>query len=63
LQVGRGERAQSWLGELLMQRDRRQLGPTAPAHGLYLTDVRYGDRWHFPPGRPPAILRALGDVW
>ena len=63
LQVGRGERAPSWVGELLMLRDRRRLGPTAPPHGLYLTDVRYGDRRHFPPARPPAVLRALGDVW
>ena len=63
LQVGRGERPSAWLGELLTQRDRRLVGPTAPAQGLYLIDVGYGERWQFPAARPPAVLRALGNVW
>jgi tRNA pseudouridine38-40 synthase len=63
LQVGRGERAASWVGEALSGHDRSVVGPTAPPQGLYLVDVSYGDRWHFPASRPPAILRALGDVW
>jgi tRNA pseudouridine38-40 synthase len=63
LQVGRGERQPEWIGEILIQRDRRLLGPTAPPTGLYLVDVQYGASFVFPRWRPPAILRAIGDVW
>ncbi len=63
LQVGRGERDALWVGEILQARDRTALGPTAPPHGLYLVDVSYGAEYEFPRARPPAILRAAGDVW
>ncbi len=63
MQVGRGERAPSWVAQVLQQRDRSLVGATAPANGLYLVDVRYGARFEFPRWRPPAVLRALGDVW
>lgn len=41
VEVGRGNRPTSWLAEALHARDRRAAGPTAPAHGLVLADVRY----------------------
>ncbi|WP_439107029.1 tRNA pseudouridine(38-40) synthase TruA [Congregibacter sp.] len=41
LQVGLGERDESWLGELLAGRDRAVAAATAPPQGLYLTGVRY----------------------
>ncbi len=63
LQVGRGERGTAWLGEVLMARDRALVGPTAPPTGLYLVDVRYAAEFELPAARPPAILRAAGDVW
>jgi tRNA pseudouridine38-40 synthase len=63
LQVGRGERGVAWIGEALMARDRALVGPTAPPTGLYLVDVQYGAEYEFPRSRPPAILRAAGDVW
>jgi tRNA pseudouridine38-40 synthase len=39
--VGRGARQPGWLAEVLASRDRRQAGPTAPAHGLTLLRVLY----------------------
>lgn len=41
--VGRGEAPASWVGEVLAGRDRCQGGATAPAEGLYLVRVDYGD--------------------
>lgn len=39
--IGRGRQNVSWLDEVLASRDRRQAGPTAPAHGLCLLHVTY----------------------
>ena len=39
--VGRGFRPPEWLSEALAARDRRKAGPTAPALGLCLEQVRY----------------------
>ena len=41
IEVGRGERTPACLAELLRARDRTLAGPTAPAHGLYLMEVKY----------------------
>lgn len=39
--VGTGQKSSSWMQELLMAKDRRLAGVTAPAHGLYLVRVEY----------------------
>jgi tRNA pseudouridine38-40 synthase len=39
--VGEGRWSESDLVRVLEARDRRQAGPTAPAYGLYLVEVRY----------------------
>ncbi len=39
--VGRGARDLQWLATVLANRDRRQAGATAPAHGLTLMQVDY----------------------
>lgn len=39
--VGRGDQPAEWVGEVLRACDRRKAGPTAPALGLTLWDVRY----------------------
>lgn len=41
VEVGRGERTPEWFAELLQARDRTKAGPSAPAHGLYLVEVKY----------------------
>lgn len=41
IEVGRGARPARWLGQALASGDRRQAGPTAPAHGLTLLRVMY----------------------
>jgi tRNA pseudouridine38-40 synthase len=40
-EIGRGERPVAVMGEIVASRDRRNAGPTAPAHGLTLVAVRY----------------------
>jgi len=40
-EVGRGARPPEWLGDVLLGRDRRRAGPTAPAQGLTLLRVLY----------------------
>jgi tRNA pseudouridine38-40 synthase len=41
IEVGHGLRAAQGFGALLESCDRTQAGPTAPAHGLYLVEVKY----------------------
>jgi tRNA pseudouridine38-40 synthase len=43
VEVGRGKRSSEDLAAILAARDRARAGVTAPAHGLYLTGVRYAD--------------------
>lgn len=43
LQVGRGEREPQEMAAILAARDRSLAGPTAPAQGLTLWEVRYED--------------------
>lgn len=43
VEVGKGKQAVSWPGEVLQMRDRREAGMTAPAQGLYLVGVEYGE--------------------
>jgi tRNA pseudouridine38-40 synthase len=44
MQVGTGARTAESVAELLASRDRRNAGPTAPAQGLCLIRVKYGER-------------------
>jgi tRNA pseudouridine38-40 synthase len=41
IEVGQRRRAPREVGEILAARDRARAGPTAPAHGLSLEEVRY----------------------
>ena len=43
MEVGRGRQRPEWICELIASRDRAQAGRTAPAHGLFLVRVDYGD--------------------
>jgi tRNA pseudouridine38-40 synthase len=42
--VGEGKVATGHLGQVLAARDRGAAGATAPAAGLFLASVSYGDR-------------------
>ena len=42
LMVGQHKLSMDAIPEILASRDRRRAGPTAPAHGLYMTRVCYG---------------------
>lgn len=48
LMVGRGERPQAWIAELLAGRDRTLAGPTAPADGLVFLGPLYPASWGLP---------------
>jgi len=43
VEIGRGRRSPAWLADVLAARDRTRAGPTAPAQGLFLVRVEYGD--------------------
>ncbi len=43
VRVGRRERPAAWVGEVLASRDRGTAGANAPASGLFLESVSYGD--------------------
>lgn len=55
--IGTGKMKVSWAKEVLMARDRRQAGMTAPAEGLYLIGVEYPSAFGLPSsGEDPWIL-------
>jgi tRNA pseudouridine38-40 synthase len=43
VEVGRGVRGEDWIAEILEAKDRTACGPVAPADGLFLERVEYGD--------------------
>ncbi|MEJ7746344.1 MAG: tRNA pseudouridine(38-40) synthase TruA [Luteimonas sp.] len=48
LEVGRGDRPQAWIAELLAGRDRSLAGATAPSQGLVFLGPRYPAEWGLP---------------
>ena len=48
LEIGRGDRPQPWMAELLAGRDRSLAGPTAPSQGLVFMGPRYPAEWGLP---------------
>ena len=43
VEVGRGRQRPAWMSDVIASRDRGLAGKTAPAHGLFLVRVDYGD--------------------
>ena len=60
-QVGDGRRPAGWIDECLQAGNRRLIGRTAPAQGLYLVDVLYAG-YDFPPGGLPPLLAGLTSL-
>ncbi len=54
--VGRGEREPGWVAEVLAARDRTVGGVTAPPDGLYLSGVRYPERFGLPDTPKPPLF-------
>jgi tRNA pseudouridine38-40 synthase len=54
--VGRGDAGPDWVAGVLAGRDRRAAGMTAPAAGLYLVHVDYGEALDQPPSLLPLGL-------
>ncbi len=46
--IGKGEAPATWMGELLLMKDRQLAPPTFSPAGLYLCGISYPDRWHLP---------------
>lgn len=46
--IGEGKKALSWAEEVLLARDRKKAGITAPPTGLYLAEVEYPLRFEIP---------------
>ncbi len=53
--IGAGDQPEEWATEVLLGRDRRKGGVTAPAGGLYLTAVEYPAQIELP--EPPEPIR------
>ena len=61
VQVGEGRMPGNWIADCLEQRDRRRIGRTAPARGLYLVDVQYPG-YDFPAGSLPPLLAGFESL-
>lgn len=46
LEVGRGKQPEGWAAELLEKQDRKLAGESVPAHGLYLVQVKYPQKFN-----------------
>ena len=52
--VAKGKEDISWVKEVLEARDRTVAGVTAPPHGLYLTDIKYPEKYIIP--KPDTLI-------
>jgi tRNA pseudouridine38-40 synthase len=43
VEVGRGAQPETWVAQVMAEKNRKVAGPTAPPHGLFLVHVRYED--------------------
>ena len=59
MEIGCGNRPESWMAELLAAKDRKLAAATARAEGLYLVSVDYPERFALP--HPPVGPLFLGD--
>ena len=62
LAVGCGKQPSAWAQRVLQSRDRRQAGVTAPASGLYLTEVGYPEIYLLPKQESNPFFLPVGLV-
>ncbi|OUS35354.1 tRNA pseudouridine(38-40) synthase TruA ['Osedax' symbiont bacterium Rs2_46_30_T18] len=48
MKIGAAEAEPEWAQQVLLARDRREGGVTAPPHGLYFVDVKYPQKYQLP---------------
>lgn len=58
--VGRGDKPEGWVAELLAGRDRRLASATASPCGLYLVEVGYPERFGLPQVAPGPVFLSPG---
>lgn len=58
--IGAGDASTDWAKEVLLARDRRMAGITAPPYGLYLIAVRYPEEFALPTSNGISFLVANG---
>jgi len=56
LEVGKTVKPVEWIAELIELKDRKQAGPTAPAAGLYLVNVKYPQEFDIPECHNPPVF-------
>lgn len=56
VKIGSGIQPPEWMGEVLKAKSRRVAAETAPADGLYLTQVHYPEPYNFPVSTPLFLL-------
>jgi len=55
VKVGKGEADPAWFRDVMLAKDRKLAGITAPPHGLYLVDVVYPEEFQLPAGNWPVV--------
>ncbi|MDQ1237623.1 MAG: tRNA pseudouridine(38-40) synthase TruA [Wigglesworthia glossinidia] len=48
IQIGKGDKSEFWISELLKLKNRKLSGPKTPPQGLYLVEVRYPTNFKIP---------------
>jgi tRNA pseudouridine38-40 synthase len=56
--IGKGKREVDWASEVLAAKDRTAAGVTASPHGLYLTDIKYPEKYIIPV--PDTLMNRFG---
>lgn len=56
IEVGKTVKPVKWIAEILANKDRTLAGPTAPAAGLYLVNVRYPKEFAIPECLTPPVF-------
>jgi tRNA pseudouridine38-40 synthase len=54
--IGRGDQPPQWAKDVLLLKDRRCGGVTAPPEGLYLSAVDYPQHFAIPPNAPGELI-------